>query len=273
MEINLSNHVADDRYATYSPSGEQIVFESNRNGNWDIFVMDIDGKNLNQITTSTYDDRRPDWHPSGKRILFESDRDGRFALYELYIEKGSVSRITKEGLKTTPIFGRYSPNGKHIAYSTISSEDESEIIIANKKGDKSKALIRNGFRNYYPRWSPDGKSILFFSRHETDNLNDEIYSISINGTGIKRLTYWPKHNFCPAWSSDGLYIAYAVSMENSRPEIYMMDASGKNTIRLTNNEDGDTLPNWSPDSKHILITGYRNGNYEILKIPVPTSGR
>ena len=44
-EVNLTNNSAEDRYASYSPSGKQIVFESNRGGNWGIYLMNTDGKN------------------------------------------------------------------------------------------------------------------------------------------------------------------------------------------------------------------------------------
>lgn len=85
---------------------------------------------------------------------------------------------------------------------------------------------------------------------------------------MKRLTHWPKHNFCPAWSADGKKIAYAVSMENSRPEIYIMNIQGEDQIRLTHNEDGDTLPNWSANGDKLLITGFRNGNYEVCVLQI-----
>ena len=45
-----------------------------------------------------------------------------------------------------------------------------------------------------------------------------------------------------------------------------MDSNGNDKIRITRNEDGDTLPNWHPKENKILITGYRNGNFEICEL-------
>ena len=129
-----------------------------------------------------------------------------------------------------------------------------------------KWLTNKNLRSYYPRWSNDGKEMVYFSRKETENQDDEIYSLNIETGQAQRLTDWPKHNFCPSWSNDQRRIVYVTSMENLRPEIYVMDSNGKNQTRITYNENGDTLPCWAPEDDKILITGYRNGNFEICEL-------
>ncbi|NER15026.1 hypothetical protein GWK08_16340 [Leptobacterium flavescens] len=262
----LTHHKADDRYASYSPDGKQIIFESNRDGNWELYLMASDGGDLQRLTSNTHDDRRPFWHPDGKKILFESNKNGRFQLFELETKTGKITKLQLPEMEGEPIFASYSPDGKYIAFSSGKSDGTSDIRIVSNKGQNLEALIIYPHRNLYPRWSPDAKSLLFFSRHETDNKDDEIYRINLDGSGKKRLTNWPKHNFCPSWSADGKKIAYVTSMENSRPEIYIMNSDGSNQQRITYNNDGDTLPNWSPDGKKLLITAFRNGNYEICEL-------
>ena len=136
----------------------------------------------------------------------------------------------------------------------------------NKKGKIIKPLTQGDKRTYYPKWSKNGKEIVYFSRKATNNKDDEIYRLNLKDGRETRLTNWHKHNFCPSWSPDDKKIAYVTSMEETRPEIYIMDADGKNQTRITNNQDGDTLPNWSPDGTKLLITGYRNGNFEICEL-------
>lgn len=267
-EKNLTNNSAEDRYASYSPTGDQIIFESNREGNWDIYTMDLDGKNQQKVTLHKKDDRRPSWHPSGQKIIFESNRSGKYELYELHVKNKEVKKINIKDMDGEPTFAQYSPDGNKIAYSSKKSDQQAKIVIIDQQGVHIKTLVDYSFRSFYPRWSADGKTLLFFSRHETNNNDDEVYTIGIDGKDKKRLTNWPKHNFCPSWSNDGNKIAYATSMENSRSEIYVMDANGENQIRITHNEDGDTLPNWAPGDEKLLITGYRNGNYEICEIDI-----
>jgi len=266
LEKNLTKHIADDRYASYSPDGKQIIFESNRDGNWEIYLMKTDGSNQQRLTNNAYDDRRPSWHPNGEKIVYESNSEGSFQLYELNINSQAITKIKTELSYMEPIFTRYSPDGSKLAFSNRLSENESNIIIFDRQGKEIASLANYGFRSFYPQWSADGKKILFFSRHETNNQDDEIYTLNIDDSDKQRLTHWPKHNFCPAFSNNGNKIAYVTSMENSRPEIYIMDAHGENKRRITYNDDGDTLPHWSGDDKKLLITGYRNGNYEILEI-------
>lgn len=265
-ERNLTNNSGQDRYASYSPSGDKILFESNRDGNWNIYLMDPDGSNQQKLTSDPSDNRRPSWHPSGSKILFESTRSGQNYLYELNLQTKRISQIVIKDLEGEPGFSRYSPSGKKIAFTIRKSEDESNIATVSSNGKNLKYLTTTPFRTFYPFWSPDGSLLSFSSRHETNNEDDEIYIIKSDGSEEKRLTNWPKHNFCAAWSPDGKKIAYATSMEEIRPEIYIMDADGGNQTRITNNLDGDTLPHWLTDGEKLIITGYRNGNFEICEI-------
>ena len=265
-ETNLTNQKGDDRYASYSPDGKQVIFESNRDGNWEIYIMNANGQNQRRLTNHPADDRRPRWHPNGDHIIFESDRSDTPALFEMNVSSGKISRIELKQVTGRPVFARYASNGKQIAFGHAISDTESNIVIVNRNGKVLQILANYGFRSTYPVWSPNDRSLLFFSRHETNNEDDELYSINADGSNKQRLTNWPTHNFCPAWSKDGLRIAYVQSMEGIRPEIFIMDSDGGNPQRITFNDDGDTLPDWSPDGKKLLITGYRNGNFEICEL-------
>lgn len=266
VEKNLTNHISEDRYASYSPDGSKILFESNRNGNWDLFVANVDGSFVRQMTRDSADDRRPSWHPSEDEIIFESNRSGEFQLYVLNLYNSKVRVVNLPQMSGEPMFASYSPDGQFIAYTQKSKGDSSKLLIVDPKGNQMVTLADYGYRSFYPRWSPDGGRLLFFSRHETANEDDEIYVIKKDGSGIKRLTNWPKHNFCPTWSPDGERIAFAQSMQDTRPEIFIMNKDGSDVVQITKNEGGDTLPTWSPDGKRLLITAYRNGNYEIIEL-------
>ena len=157
-EKNLTNNSAEDRYASYSPTGDQIIFESNREGNWDIYTMDLDGKNQQKVTLHKKDDRRPSWHPSGQKIIFESNRSGKYELYELHIKNKEVKKINIKEMDGEPTFAQYSPDGNKIAYSSKKSDQQAKIVIINLQGIQIKTLADYGFRSFYPRWSADGKN-------------------------------------------------------------------------------------------------------------------
>lgn len=268
VERNLTNHAGHDRYASYSPDGGKILFESDRGGNWDIYLMNSDGSQVLQLTTDATDERRPSWHPNGKQIVFESDRSGQYKLYRLSIANGKIGRLNVPELPGTPIFARFAPNGA-LAYSMKYEGDSSKLVVLDPLGQLQIELLDDGFRSFYPTWSSDSNKLLFFSRHDTENDDDEIYQINIDGSELKRLTHWPTHNFCPSWSPNDSLIAYAQSMDGSRPEIFVMHSDGRYPKRLTNNQDGETLPQWSPDGSKLLITAYRGDNFEIVELTIP----
>ncbi len=266
-EVRLTNDEAQDRYASYDPTGRYILFESDRSGNWDIFLLNkFEGKVVN-LTSHVGSDRRPCWHPNGEKILFESDRSGVFTLYEMEISSRKTSRLKLENTNdATPIFARYSPDGKYITVSLQHDESHSEIHIFTEQGKSTRQLTQFGLRSYFPNWSPNGKYVVFFSRYETDNSDDNIYLMPSSGGFPRRLVYGPTHEFCPEISPDNQKVVYAVSQTDGRPEIFISDLSGENQRRITYNEVTDTLPSWSPDGSSLLITTYRHGHYDIYEI-------
>jgi TolB protein len=266
-ETCLTQHPGNDRYGSYSPDGNKILFESDRNGNWDIFVLDLSNHALSTIKATSLDERRPSWHPNGQQILFESINGEQSELQLFDLVSGQTSIVLAPNvLEGHYNFARFSPDGRQIAFTLMKNKQSFDLYTYHLSNRQLTRLTENGLRNAYPYWSPNGKELLCFSRKDTRNEDDEIYRIKLKNNHWKRLTNWPKHNFCPSFSTDGKKIALAISMEDSRPEIYIMNKNGKKLRRVTFNEDGETLPIWSPKGDKLLITAYRNGNFEICEI-------
>jgi TolB protein len=265
-EKQLTLEKGDDRAARYSPDAQRIVFESNRDGNWEIFLMDIDGKNVINLSQHSANDRNPFWHPKGKKIVFESDREGINQLFEINLGEKKIKKIQLPDLKGTPTFATYSPDGKKIAFSLKQSDNCYNICLTSKNGTKLKMLTQDTVRTLYTTWSPNSKELIYFSRKDTKNSNDELYKHQLSDNQVIRLTQYEKHDFCPAWSKNGKMIAYVTSFGEDRSEIVIMQLSTKQIIRVTNNKDGETQPGWHPFDNKLLITAYRNGSFEICEI-------
>ena len=94
----------DGRY-DWSPEGKRIAFETNRDGNWEIYVINIDGSSLINLTNNPAEDKSPSWAPDGESIVFVSDRDGNQEIYRIELESGSQVRITNtEGSELLPAY-------------------------------------------------------------------------------------------------------------------------------------------------------------------------
>jgi Tol biopolymer transport system component len=99
---------------SWSPDGKQILFYSDRNGNWDIFLIQADGTTLTQITTSKANEKEPNWLPLNNAYLFTSDTTGESKIYEHTVEGGETTLITNaRGRHAAPAM---SPTGTHYAY-------------------------------------------------------------------------------------------------------------------------------------------------------------
>lgn len=104
-QINLTNNASNinDGAPSFSPDGSQIVFHSNRNGNFEIYTMGATGGTVTRRTNNTVDDRNPSYSPNGSQITFQSVRDGASRIYTMSSSGTSQTRRTNHGgSDTTP---------------------------------------------------------------------------------------------------------------------------------------------------------------------------
>ena len=79
----LTDHDAGDGFPSWSPDGRRIAFDSDRDGNIEVYVMDADGANPRRLTDHDASDGFPSWSPDGRRIAFGSNRDGNWEVYAM----------------------------------------------------------------------------------------------------------------------------------------------------------------------------------------------
>ena len=97
-DVQTVTNVEEDTAPAISPDGEKIAFMSRREGNWDIYVINADGSNLQHLTRSSAQDGLPAWAPDGNAIAFVSDRGGIWAVWVMTPDgKGHTQLFTMEG--------------------------------------------------------------------------------------------------------------------------------------------------------------------------------
>ena len=255
--IRLTDNDAFDAAPAWSPDGRRIAFDSDRDGNWQIYVMNADGSGVTSLTDNDAPEGFPAWSPDGRRIAFESTRDGNPELYVMNADGSGVTRLTFNNARDwSPA---WSPDGRRIAFDS-NHDGNLEIYVMNADGSGVTRLTHNQTHDGTPAWSPDGRHIAFASGRDG---NLEIYVMNADGSGVMRLTDNDAHDGTPAWSPDGRRIAFT-SERDGKDEIYMINADGSGVTRFTYNGARDSFPAWSPDGRRIAFQSDRDGgNWDI----------
>ena len=264
---NLTNHPSDDYAPSWSPDGTRIAFMSDRDGHvpkgdvlptFEIYLMDADGGNQQNLTNDPNSDLSPSWSPDGKRIAFVSYRDGKvhaihgWPTSEIYVmdaDGGNPQNLTNNS--DDDFHPAWSPDGKRIAFTSYKDghfigefEITSEIYLMDADGGNQQRLTENRKNDWSPSWSPDGERIAFSSDRKGDFVNSEIYVMDADGGNLQRLTENRDWDYAPSWSPDGKRIAFSSDGDNKQADIYVMDADGGNQQKITNHPRDDGSPAW-----------------------------
>lgn len=246
----LTTYQTVDRVPSWSPDGKKIVFNRevndknlNLNFNLALFVMNLDGSDLKQLTDATISVGSPSWSPDGNRIAFTYRAvEGGKAGIAVINPYGKDLKFLTDSFEVEPV---WSPDGTKIAYEVhkpiASNISTSALYIMNSDGSGQKRLTdtKDIADTTSPSWSPDGKRIVF------DCL--AVCVINVDGSGLATLERDGLH---PSWSPDGQYIVYYWSdpwciLCPGSGQLWIMRADGSQQTKLTNGPV-DQNPVWSP---------------------------
>jgi len=232
----LISDAKDDAEPDWHPTTQQLAFQSNRDGNYDIFISDADGRNVKNLTqTRDKDERMPDWSPDGQSIVYEIG-DG--------VDNGDiVMRVIAENRIYTLAAGRapvWSPDGNYVAYMQKQSNGYWQLYVFDVRNKTARKLTHSDEHCRFPAWSPDGEWLAYntyvFSSAPRGQTYD-IWRMRADGSGSPQRLTTTGDSGRPSWSADGKRIVY-----NYGEYLYLLDVSGKTSIRLNHTDNG-----WAPD--------------------------
>ncbi|MBI2071669.1 MAG: PD40 domain-containing protein [Gemmatimonadetes bacterium] len=235
----------NDLWPHLSPDGRFVAFASNRTGNNEIFVADLNGGTPVNVSNHGGDDNWPRWSPNGRRIAFHSNRDGNYNLYIVNADGTDLRRVTTDAaLDQWP---DWSPDGKQLAF-----RRGVDVYVLDADGEEQnvRRLTNLTTLDQMPVWSPNGQQIAFMSLREG---YPSVFLMSAEGDTPEQpaVNLTPKNpadaasawlSRAPAWSKNGRQI-YFMSFRPSTGgdvEIFVMNADGTGVTRLTYSvgEDG-----------------------------------
>ena len=199
---------------------------------YDIFVSNLKGKIIKQLTNTPGYDAEATVSPRGDKIVFTSTRNGDLDLYTMNIDGSDVKQVTNELGYDGGAF--FSPDGKKLVFraSRPKTEEEKkeylqylkqglvaptsmEIFVCNVDGSDLRQVTTLGKANWAPFYHPDGKKIIFSSNHHGQRgFQFNLFMINENGTGLEQITYDSVFDSFPMFSPDGKKIVFSSNRFN-----------------------------------------------------------
>lgn len=236
----------------FYPSGDKILYSSTHhhdeacppppdmskgyvwplNQTYDIFMADVDGSNLQQLTDTWGYDAEATISPTGDRIVFTSARDGDLELYSMALDGSDVKRLTHRVGYDGGAF--FSPDGSKIVWRAHYPEEgaekddylalleeglirpgELEIWVANADGSDARQITQIGGANFGPFWHPSGEKIIFSSNHQDPSGREfDLFMVNLDGTGLEQITFSEGFDGFPVFSPDGKYFVFGSNRNN-----------------------------------------------------------
>lgn len=198
---------------------------------YDIFMADLDGKIVKQLTHSKGYDAEATLSPDGKKMIYTSDKDGDIDLYVMDLKSGKEKRVTN----TLGYDGGawFSPDGKKIIWRASRPKTEAEI------------------KEY--------KELL--AENMVAPTNMEVYTADIDGNNVKQVTSYGQANWAPAFMPDSKRIIFASNHEYKRGfpfNLYTINEDGTNLQKISRDRGFDAFPMFSPNGKKIVFCSNRN---------------
>jgi len=221
----LTRGSSSDRQPSYAPSGERIVFSSNRSGNMDLWTVDEKTGALRQLTDDPAQDWDPGFTPDGRHLIWSSDRSGNLEIWIAASDGTSPRQLTHDG--STAENPTATPDGQWIVHASGHPE---KVGIWKIRVDGSDATRLVPGSNLVPEVSPDGRYVLYITdarpnRRELRVVELETgepvpFSIEVEWSqGVSSQILWGRAR----WIPDGKRIVFVGADEHDRSGVFIQD--------------------------------------------------
>ena len=254
---------------TSAGAKELIAYSGFTDGYWQIWTMEPDASRQIQITHSPQDKRSPIWVNNGRQLAFRTnngrlflvDRDGGRE-QEILEQYHNINNPDFSDRTAEIIFVRFHPT----------ATDISDIWKSDLTGKSALILTKDRVLKYQPRFSPDGKSIVFV-RADKDKKGHHLWLMDADGSDQRQLTEGGGFDTLPAFSPDQGSITFTSNRDGEGYDIYLLELKTKKMKRITEHAGLDTYSSFSPDGSKIIFVsnrgGYRRGGNQQIWMMAP----
>jgi TolB protein len=242
-------------------SSSKISYISDETGYKEVFVADVMGENIRQITHHRGIVASPRFSPDVKKLTYTSYHHNNPDLYLTELSENNkftraISR--RKGLNFAP---SWMPDGRKMII-CLKSESGTDLFMMTTKGKKLAKMTNDSGSNVSPSISPNGKQVAFVSDRSG---RPQIYVMDIRTKAVKRITYKGTYNSEPNWSPKGDWIVYTGRYRGNN-HLFLIKPKGGSPRRLTNSGGDHETPCWSPDGRQIVFSFSRKNEKRLCRI-------
>jgi serine/threonine-protein kinase len=235
----------EDSRGAWSPDGRTIAFNSDRQGEMNIWLHDVATGADRRVTSGPGGDYQPSWTPDGRTLAFFSGRGGSIDIWSVAVDDGRLRRLTDDpGMDMNPF---YSPDGLSIAFMS-DRLGRTDIWVMNADGSGQRRVTSSGAGGHFLRWTADGRAIVF--RAET-GTEQRVMRVAVESGALTPLPDVASGSHM-SWSPDQSVI---MDVRGHRT-LWAHPVDGKPPRRVFEFDDSDIrldYPVWSPDGKSVLF--------------------
>jgi len=250
----------------YRYTGEQgiartkIAFVGEKENGRELFVMDYDGYDPQQVTADGYLNLMPTWSPDRKSLIYTAYRDRKQQIMKRELATGREEILVSPA--SLNITATFAPDGQSITYAAA-QDGNSDIYQIALDSSSPKQLTSHHSADLSPSWSPDGRHLAFTSDR---GGRPQIYIMDADGSNARRLTYDGDYNAAPAWSPKGDWIVYVCRVPGEGFKLCRISPNGEQRSQITKGNSIDDSPSWAPNGRHLVFSSIRRGESQLYII-------
>jgi Tol biopolymer transport system component len=275
----LTDDPASDLRPAWSPDGKRIAFQSNRNGTYQVYLVDPDGSNERPISTADSDDRHPAWSPDGSLIAVDSGGETLREIWMIDVATGARTQVTR--LAAIASFPSWGPNGTISFYLyrdgvldlwSVGSDGTNPRPLTN--GLASEQNNQCTFACHAAAWSPDGGRLAYATADQaqvwTMRASDGGDPVRVSSDGDGGRSHFP------AYLPDGrlMYVTEHVTPGRSWTDVWAVWPGGPEPREAVLRDVPAQGPfEFSSDGQRMLFSSPRSGNFDIFLVPLTPEGK